>query len=101
GKKRLGILVRHHARDDDQGPRHALLEIAERGGGDAAALGIVPAVEPDLAALRAESEQLARGEALHPCRPFSTDDAGLERRLVDLEGLDRTQRRNREPGIVE
>ena len=47
GQKSARILVGHHAGDDHQRTRHPLLEIAQRGGGDAAALGIVPAVEPD------------------------------------------------------
>ena len=96
-----GILVGHHADDDHQRTRHPLLEIAERRRDDAAAFGIVAAVEPDLAARRRLLHQRARRQPLHPRRPFGVDDAGLERRGVDLERVERAQRRDRKPGIVE
>ena len=72
-------LLRHHAGDDDQRTRHALFEIAERGSGDAAAFGIVPAVEPDFRARGRKIDQPAGRQPLHPRRPFRVDDAGLER----------------------
>ena len=62
GEECAGILVGHHADDHDQRTRHPLFEIAQRRGGDAAAFGIVAAVEPDLAALRRQ---------LRPARPMS------------------------------
>ena len=42
----FAVLGRQHADDEDERPRHALLEIGERGGDGAAAVGIVAAVEP-------------------------------------------------------
>ena len=59
------------------------------------------AIEPDLAALRPLIDQRACDQPLHPRRPFGADDAGLERRHPDLERLDRTQRCDGKPGIVE
>ena len=82
-RKRAGILVGHHAGDDDQRTRHPLLEIAKRRGDDAPALGIVSAIEPDLASPRRQIDQRARGQPLHPRRPFGVDDAGFERRHAD------------------
>ncbi len=46
----LAILGRQHADDQHQRARHALLEIGERIGDGAAAVGIVAAVEPQFAA---------------------------------------------------
>ena len=83
------------------GPRHPLFEIAQRRGDDAPAIGIVAAIEPDLAGLRRQIDQRARRQPLHPCRPFGVDDAGLECGGVDLERVERAQRRNRKAGIVE
>ena len=100
-RKPRGILVRHHADDDHERARYPLLEIAECGGGDAAALGIVAAVEPELGAWRRQLDKPARRQALHPRRPFGADDAALERRRVDPECALRAQGRDRQAGIVE
>ena len=100
GEERAGVLAAHHARDHHQRPRHPLLEIAERGRRDAAAFGVMAAVEPDLAALRPQFDQLARRQPLHPRRPFGVDDA-LIGRMSELERVDRAHGRDRQPGIVE
>jgi len=83
GEERLRVLVGHHAHDHHQRTRHPLLEIAERCRRDPATFGIVAAVEPDFTARRAKRNQLARGQALHPPRPFGIGDA-FERGLAEL-----------------
>src|SRR5882672_1128770 len=66
-----------------------------------AAFGIVPAIEPDFRAARRQLDQPARGQPLHPRRPFGADDTSLEGGGAYFESIDRAQCRNGKPGIVE
>ena len=101
-RKALRILVGHHADDHHQRTRYPLLEIAERRGGDAAALGIVAAVEPDLAARR----RLASTSAPDARRCIRAGHSALTMPASNaaasiLNASMRAQRRDREAGIVE
>ena len=95
------ILGREHADDQHQRPRHPLLEIGERRGDRAAAVGIVAAVEPELAAGRQQRGQLALRQALHARRPFRLEQPGFESAGGSLQRRRRAQGRDRDAGIVE
>src|SRR5206468_5843228 len=100
-EKRAGILVCHHPDYHDQRTRDALLQITKGCGHDAPALGIVPAIQPYLATLWRLRQQRARGQTLHPRRPFGIEDAELEGRWPDPETVLRSQCRDRQARIVE
>jgi hypothetical protein len=95
-----GVLGRHHADDQHERPRHPLLEIGERRRDGAAAVGIVAAVEPELALRRQQRRQPALRQPLHARRPIDADHAGLEGGARKLQAAAR-KRRNRGAGILE
>src|SRR5450830_1233085 len=97
----FAILARQHADNQNQRTRDALFEIGERRRNGAAAVGIMAAVEPQLAPRGRKLDQTALAEPVQPRRPFGLDDAGFERGRRNLEWLDRAQRRDGEAGILE
>ncbi len=100
-QKTLQILRGQHADDEHQRTRHPLLHIGDRRRDHARALGIVRAVEPNLAAFRRERRQATGGQPLQPGRPIYLEETGLERGGVDPGIAEAPQGRNRRAGIVE
>ena len=95
------ILGRQHADDQHQRPRHALLQIGKRGGDGAAAVRIVPAVEPQFAARRRRAPRAGPAPAA-ACAPASRPwSCRLRRPPAQSSASDRAQRGDREPGILE
>ena len=70
-QERLAVLAGEHADDQHERPRDALLEIADRARDGAAAVGVVAAVEPQLAARRRAARPAcpARAAACAPATP--------------------------------
>ena len=75
-----GVLRRQHPGHEHQGRVAAFAQIRHRGGEHAAAIGVVAAVEPDLAALRGERGQAPFGQALQARLLIDS--------LFDAEGLE-------------
>ena len=94
-------MVDEHADHEHERPRHPLLEVGERAGDGAAAVGIVAAVEPQLAARRDKRREPALRQPLHARRPIRLGDAGLESGGRKLEPVDGAQRGDGDAGILE
>ena len=111
------VLGRQHADDQHQRPRHALLEIGERGGDGAAAVGIVAAVEPQLAAGRQQRGELAlrrrcmraghsalampvSNASRGSCKPRGAQRRDGDAGIVELMAAEELRRRQIEQAVV-
>ena len=99
-QKARAVLGREHADDQHQRTRHALLEIAKRCRHRPAAVGVVAAVEPQLAVGRRQRLELAVREQLqragHSALAIPVSNAGSGSARPQ-----RAQRRDRDAGVVE
>src|SRR4029453_19474768 len=84
----LGALSGKTSNDQNQGPRHALFKIRQRRRNRSSSIGIVPTIQPELAANRRKLHKPALCQSLHSRRPVSLDhsDVICSRRYCELWG---------------
>ena len=95
----LAVLRAEHAGDEHERRVRAFALVGHGGGKHPAAIGVVAAVEPDLAILRRDLRQAAPVEPLQAARPFGPGDARLEGGGFELLEAGRAQGCDRRPGI--